>query len=154
MLQLISLVVFVALMGFIFLGGTSYIPIDKFSELSIKTNIINNYQILKQGQMLYREHTDSYLSVPTWKTDIAHYTFIPKDSYDLTWEYNKNGLGYYFCLTGNVNDSIVYSSLVNIGDKMGANSYYVNETCGSSINFLIAPDLSTSPKVSATFFIK
>ena len=154
MVQLIGLVVFIAIMGIIVLGGTNYVKLDKFTELSLKSEILNNYQILKQGQMLYREHTDSYLPLVDWKVSFAKYAFVPKDTLDLTWDYNKNGIGYYFCLTGTIEDPSLYNAILKSGEKLGTDSFYVNETCGSTTNFSLIPDFSTTPTVSATFFIK
>jgi hypothetical protein len=145
---------FIALMGAILLGGTNHVSVKKFSELAIKNEITNGYQVLKQGQMIYREHTDSYLPIVDWKVSFQKYAFLPQDIQELTWEYNKNGVGYYFCLTGNVSDPILYKSLVSSGKKMGQGAHYINENCGSSTNFTLTPNFSTPTKVSTTFFIK
>ena len=154
MVQLIGIVMFIALMGVVLLGGTNHVSVKKISELAVKNEVLNGYQALKQGHMIYREHTDSYLPISDWKVSFEKYAFLPQDVQESTWEYNKNGAGYYFCLTGSISDSVIYKALIATGSKMGQGSYFVNENCGSSTNFTSTPDFTTATKVSATFFIK
>lgn len=152
--QLIAVIVAIAIMAIIFTGGSSYLSVNKYTELEIKNNVTNGYQSLRQGQMLYREHTDSLLPTSNWETAFEKYAFVPQDIQDLTWVYNKNGYGNYFCLTGNTTKKVLYSGILSAGKSQSKNSFYINSDCGSTLDFVITPDFSTNPKISATFYFK
>lgn len=154
MLQLICMIMVISIMAIVFLGGNG-ITTNKLSEISIKNRILSDYMTLKQGNTIYKEHTDSYLPVSNWETELEKYVFLPKDILEFKWEYNNNENGYYFCLTGNTNDLVFYNALEKSGLNLNKKAFYINTECGSNTNFLETPIFNgIDSKVSATFFIK
>ena len=152
--QLIAVVVAIAIMAFAFTGGKNYINVDAFNRTKFSNQISQDLQTLKQGRMLYSEHTDSILPTASWETEFEKYTFLPTDVLDLSWTYNKNGYGTYFCLTGNTKEEVLYEAILKSAENLSSTSYYINTNCGSTTNFALDPDFSTTQTISATFYVK
>jgi hypothetical protein len=152
--QLIAVIISIAIMAVVVTGGANFISIDAYTKIGLKNEIMTSYQTLKSGQLIYKEHTDSQLPTANWDTLLSSYVHLPNDIMNSSWSYNQNGYGRYFCLSGNVSEKVLFESINEISDKLSQNSYYVNTDCGATTNFALQPDLSTLPKISATFYIK
>ena len=154
MSHLIALVVAIAISGFVILGGTIYIEFSTFDKIRIKNEILADYTTLTNGRTMYMEHTDLQLTVLNWETEVLDYIFLPNDIDDLTWTFNRNVTGDYFCLTGNIDITELYESIEEFGEQLGQNSYFINTNCGSTTNFATIPNFELAPQVSATFYVR
>lgn len=154
MTQLIAVIIAIAIMAVVITGGSNFISVEAYSKMAFKNEILSGYQTLKSGQMIYREHTDTQLPTANWESLLSSYVHLPNAVLDSDWSYNKNGYGHYFCLSGNVKESALFKALNEVSNKIGKNAYYVNTDCGATTDFTLTPDLSTAPKISATFYIK
>ena len=154
MTHLIALVIAIAISGFVVLGGTNYINFDSFDKIKIKNEILSDYTNLLNGRSIYMQHTDLNLTVLNWEDEIKEYVFLPNDINGLTWVYNKNTTGEYFCLTGNIEKENFYNALVEFTDDLNKDSYFIDTNCGSTTNFTVTPNFGLAPQVSVTFYVK
>lgn len=154
MTHLIALVIAIAISGFVVLGGTNYINFDSFDKIKIKNEILSDYTNLINGRSIYMQHTDLNLTVLDWENEIKEYVFLPNDINGLTWVYNKNSTGEYFCLTGNVEKENFYNALIEFADELNQDSYFINTNCGSTENFDSSLNFNLAPQVSVTFYVK
>lgn len=154
MVQLITLVVFIAILGFIFLGGQNHLSLDKQNIMRTKMEIQSAYVTLRNGQQSYTLYTEKPLPIASWQADLQTYVHVPRGIQGMEWSYNSNANGYYFCLSGNVDNPIMLDSLYNLQETSSVGFVILNENCGDLTNFSVKPDITTNPVISATFYLK
>lgn len=154
MFQLITLVVFIAILSFIFLGGQNHLALDKQNIMRLKMEVQSSYVTLRNGQQSYTLYTEKPLPVDSWQADIQEYVNLPRGIQGMEWSYNNNANGYYFCLSGNVNSPMVLDALYSLQETSSVGFVILNEDCGDLTNFSVTPDINTNPMISATFYLK
>lgn len=154
MVQLITLVVFIAILGFIFLGGSNNLSIEKQNMMRLKMEVESAYTILRNGYNSYTLYTEKPLPIISWQADIQEYIHLPRDIQGMSWSYNKNSSGYYFCLSGTLNNKLMLDSLYNLQEKSSLGFVILNQNCGDLTNFSVQPNIDSNPMISATFYLK
>lgn len=154
MVQLITLVVFIAILGFIFLGGSNNLSIDKQNMMRLKMEVQSSYITLRNGYNSYTLYTERQLPIASWQADIQEYIHLPRDIHGMSWSYNTNANGNYFCLSGTLDNPLMLNSLYELQENSSIGFVILNENCGDLINFSIKPDINTNPMISATFYLK
>tara|TARA_B100002019_G_C21094073_1_gene510094 strand:+ start:157 stop:621 length:465 start_codon:yes stop_codon:yes gene_type:complete len=154
MYYLVALIVAIALGGVYFFGFSGSVNERPFLVDHNKYEIKNKFLLLQQA---YSSHLNYNYATPTtagWENELSEYISIPAPVKDLTWSYDENSGNEYFCLSGNLSSDIVYDALKEIKTEYSNNRFFINTDCGATVDFLTEPDLSTKPKVSATYYIK
>lgn len=154
MASLLMVLMSIALFAVFVYGGINYLNIDQFKKQE-KINIIETgFLNLETNFSIYRNQKDYFLPTTNWINEIESIgQSIPDLETGYTWEYNKVGNTYYFCITSNTVDEIYYNAMLDIAAQR--NIAFVNTSCGS--NELTTPmsNPSAFPTTAAlTYWIK
>lgn len=154
MRELITITVAIALISLLFYSGSSIINEDKYIEKGVETEIKSRFSLISQGYNAYRLRERMPLPVVSWQSEFSKHSTLPNDYKGLSWTYNSNGNGNYFCLTGTVNSDMLLNAFVEISNDFPNNSFYYNTSCGATSNFAVLPSTSGGVTVSATFYLR
>lgn len=154
MKELISILIAIILMSLFFFGNYDLVSTDKIIDKNYESEIKTRFSLLMQGYNTYNLNERKTLPVLNWKTEYSKYSALPNNFKNMSWSYNTNSNGRYFCLSGNVHSRSIINALDNIKNSYPVNSFYYNTNCGATTNFLEKPTNSSGDQVSATFYIK
>lgn len=154
MKELISILIAIILMSLFFFGNYDLVSTDKIVDKKYESEIKARFSLIMQGYNTYNLNERKTLPISNWKTEYNKYSSLPNDFKKMSWSYNSNSNGKYFCLSGNVYSKNIINALDNIKRNYPVDSFYYNTNCGTTTNFPEKPINSSGDKVSATFYIK
>lgn len=154
MKELIAILIAIILMSLFFFGNYDLVSTDKIVDKNYESEIKTRFSLLLQGYNTYRLNERKTLPVSNWQTEYQKYSALPNNFKNMSWTYNSNANGNYFCLSGQVHSDNIINALDNIKNNYPTNSFYYNTNCGATTNFLEKPVNSSGEQVSATFYIK
>ena len=153
MKELISILIAIILMSMFFFANYDVINTDKIVDKNYESEIKTRFALLNQGYNSYRLNERKALPTTNWQTEYQKHAMLPKDFKNMSWSYNSNGTGNYFCLSGEVYSANILNALVNIDNNHPDNSFVYNTNCGSTSTFSTLPTELNGVQISATFYV-
>lgn len=154
MKELIAILIAMILMSLFFFGNYDLINTGKVVDKNYESEIKTRFSLILQGYNTYNLNERKTLPISNWKSEYQKYSSLPNDFKNMSWSYNSNSNGNYFCLSGEVFSENIINALNNIKNNYPVDSFYYNTNCGSTTNFSENPSISSGVQVSATFYIK
>lgn len=154
MKELIAILIAIILMSLFFFGNYDLINTGKIVDKNYESEIKTRFSLLLQGYNTYNLNERKTLPISNWQEEYRKYSALPNDFKNMSWSYNSNTNGNYFCLSGEVFSENIINALDNIKNNYPVDSFYYNTNCGATTNFLEKPTISSGEQVSATFYIK
>ncbi len=154
MKELIAILIAMILMSLFFFGNYDLINTGKVVDKKYESEIKTRFSLILQGYNTYNLNERKTLPISNWKSEYQKYSSLPNDFKNMSWSYNSNSNGNYFCLSGEVFSENIINALNNIKNNYPVDSFYYNTNCGSTTNFSENPSISSGVQVSATFYIK
>lgn len=154
MKELIAILIAIILMSLFFFGNYDLINTGKVVDKKYESEIKTRFSLILQGYNTYNLNERRTLPISNWQSEYQKYSSLPNDFKNMSWSYNSNSNGNYFCLSGEVFSENIINALNNIKNNYPVDSFYYNTNCGSTTNFLENPSISSGVQVSATFYIK
>jgi len=154
MKELIAILIAIILMSLFFFGNYDLINTGKVVDKKYESEIKTRFSLILQGYNTYNLNERKTLPISNWKSEYQKYSSLPNDFKNMSWSYNSNSNGNYFCLSGEVFSENIINALNNIKNNYPVDSFYYNTNCGSTTNFSENPSISSGVQVSATFYIK
>ena len=154
MKELIAILIAMILMSLFFFGNYDLINTGKVVDKKYESEIKTRFSLILQGYNTYNLNERRTLPISNWQSEYQKYSSLPNDFKNMSWSYNSNSNGNYFCLSGEVFSENIINALNNIKNNYPVDSFYYNTNCGSTTNFLEKPTISSGSQVSATFYIK
>jgi len=152
--ELIAILIAMILMSLFFFGNYDLINTGKVVDKKYESEIKTRFSLILQGYNTYNLNERKTLPISNWKSEYQKYSSLPNDFKNMSWSYNSNSNGNYFCLSGEVFSENIINALNNIKNNYPVDSFYYNTNCGSTTNFSENPSISSGVQVSATFYIK